>query len=111
MSETSAIDPQRIRIGGTKTVHDPIMCALQVDEAVKDYGLEACLAVDAASMSAAAKVLAAGQRVTGTAQPAVEFRRAATLTELFLRTNALYRTAYMIGANITSSPIAVRPTL
>eukprot|EP01052_Picozoa_sp_SAG31_P072913 SAG31_NODE_31918_length_362_cov_0.977186_1_plen_62_part_01 len=62
---------------------------MQVDEAVKDHGLEMCLAVDAASMSAAAKVLVAGQRVIGTAQPAVEFRRAATLTELFLRTNAL----------------------
>jgi hypothetical protein len=82
-----------------------------VDEAVKDHGLEACLAVDAASMGAAAKVLAAGQRVIGTAQPATEFRRAAQLTELFLRTNALYRTAYMIGANITSSAAGVRPAL
>ena len=83
----------------------------QVDAAVTDHGLEACLAVDAACMSAAAKVLAAGQRVVGTAQPAVEFRRSATLTELFLRTNALYRTAYMIGANITASGATVRPAL
>lgn len=78
---------------------------------MKDHGLQACLGVDAACMDAAAKVLAAGQRVVGTSQPAVEFRRAATLTELFLRTNALFRTAYMIGANITASAPPDRPFL
>ena len=82
-----------------------------MDEALRDHGLEACLAVDRACMTAAAKVLAAGHRVRGTSQPVVEFRRAATLTELFLRTNALFRTAYMIAANITTSAAPDRPVL
>ena len=83
----------------------------QVDEAVKVHGLDACLGVDATCMAGAARVLAASTRLAGTTQPVIEFRRAGALTELFLRTNSLFRTCYMIGKNITASPPSDQPTL
>ena len=75
----------------------------QVDEAMATHGLPNCLAIDSACMAGSAKVLAASQRVTGDTQPAVEFRRSGRLTELFLRTNSLFRSVYMVNANLTSS--------
>ena len=83
----------------------------QVDEAIATHGLANCLAIDRACMGAAAKILAASQRVTGNSQPAVEFRRSAALTELFLRTNSLFRTVYMINANLSRSAAANRRKL
>ena len=97
--------------GWTLIFQFPNASQAAVDEAVADHGLEACLAVDAACRAGGAKVLAAANRVTGAAQPHVEFRRAAALTELFLRTNSLFRSAYMLSKNISASPAPHRAAL
>jgi hypothetical protein len=82
-----------------------------VDEALQAHGLAACLAVDAACMAGAARVLAAAERVVGTSQAAVEVKRSAALTELFLRTNSLFRTLYLINSNISAAASPERPGL
>ena len=97
--------------GWTLIFQFPNASQAAVDEAVVVHGLEACLAVDAACRAGGAKVLAAANRVTGAAQPHVEFRRAAALTELFLRTNSLFRSAYMLSKNISASPAPHRAAL
>eukprot|EP01051_Picozoa_sp_SAG22_P008639 SAG22_NODE_670_length_7987_cov_2.733519_1_plen_1844_part_00 len=82
-----------------------------VDEALQAHGLVACLAVDAACMAGAARVLAAAKRVVGTSQAAVEIKRSAALTELFLRTNSLFRTLYLINSNISAAASPDQPGL